>query len=407
MRMRRLLLFVSTTSYRTDAFLAAASELGEPVSLVVASDRRNALEHLTGGSTFAVDFEDADRTLAAVARNADRFGAIGAVVSADDESNLVAARTAEALGLPFHSVPSVEAAGDKLVARRALRDAGIPGPKFAALSVGDGVERAVEQAARLPWPRVLKPTGLSMSRGVLRVDDEAAFREGFARIGRLLARTGGDQVLAETYLHGDEVAVEGLMDHGELLVLAVFDKPEPLVGPTFEETLYITPSRHPESLQAAVLDVVRQGCAALGLRHGPVHAEVRLTQEGPVLLEVAARSIGGQCSRVFTWALGQSLEGLIYRQALGLPLTVPAQLRAAGVLMLPVPRAGELVRVDTAAAESVPGVRAVSITHPPGAAVPLPDGDRYLGFVFADAGTPSEVESILRMAWGRIVVDMQ
>ena len=401
----RLLLFLSTTSYRTEAFVQAASELEEPVSLTVASDRRNALEHLTLGTTFSVAFDDAQHTLAAVLRNQEAFGRFDAVVSADDESNLVAARTASALGLPFHAVDAVIAASDKAASRRAMAAAGLPGPEFLVVPRGD-VEGALDAAASLGWPRVIKPTGLSMSRGVLRTNDEAAFREAFARVDAIVGDAGAEVLLVETYLPGEEVAVEGIVTRGELRVLAIFDKPDPLEGPTFAETIYITPSRHGAALQAAVVDAVDAGCRALGLDHGPIHAEVRLTNAGPVVLEVAARSIGGQCSRVFTWALAESLEVVIYRQALGVPLGDPAPPRPAGVLMLPVPRAGELVRVDVGHAGSVAGVRAISITHAPGPAVPLPEGSKYLGFVFADGDTVEAVETSLRMAWAAIRVDM-
>ena len=80
-------------------------------------------------------------------------------------------------------------------------------------------------------------------------------------------------------------------------MLALFDKPDPLDGPYFEETIYVTPSRKAASVQADVARVTQQAALALGLQTGPVHAEVRVNARGAWIVEVAARSIGGLCSR--------------------------------------------------------------------------------------------------------------
>jgi hypothetical protein len=195
--------------------------------------------------------------------------------------------------------------------------------------------------------------------------------------------------------------VEGLLRGGVLEVLAVFDKPDPLDGPFFEETIYVTPSRHPVADLAEVRRLVQQACTALALAEGPIHAEARLSPDGPVLLEVAARSIGGLCARALRFGAGVSLEELLLRHALGLPTDgLVREDVASGVMMLPIPRSGVLREVaGQGAARAVPGVVGLEISIARGKAVrTLPEGDRYLGFLFARGGTAAEVEATLRAA---------
>jgi biotin carboxylase len=291
----------------------------------------------------------------------------------------------------------VAATRDKAAMRRAFQEAGIPQPGFRVLRPGD-------DAGAVHLPAVLKPVALSASRGVIRADGPAAARAAEARIRSILADAGEDPdgpILAETYEPGVEVAVEALLRGGELEVLAVFDKPDPLEGPYFEETIYVTPSRLPADHVQLVEETAAAAARALGLREGPVHAELRLDGDRVRMLELAARSIGGLCSRALRFGAGISLEEVILRHALGLPLGDHARERgASGVMMLPIRRAGTLREVrGVGAARAVPGVSDVRITIAPGRpVVPLPEGDRYLGFAFARAETPAEVEAALRAA---------
>jgi biotin carboxylase len=259
---------------------------------------------------------------------------------------------------------------------------------------------------------VLKPLALSASRGVIRADDPGEFVAAFRRIAAILesvemslpeeARRG---LLAEEFIPGREVALEGLLVGGTLHVLALFDKPDPLDGPFFEETIYVTPSRLDEPAQVRIAATTREACAALGLTEGPIHAELRLNERGPFVLEIAARSIGGLCSRTLTFGTGLSLEELILCHALGRPLeSLERERRAAGVMMIPIPRAGRLVAVrGVDEARAVPDVEDVAITmHPGQDVVPLPEGWQYLGFIFARAATPAAVEQALRLAHARL-----
>jgi hypothetical protein len=214
----------------------------------------------------------------------------------------------------------------------------------------------------------------------------------------------------EAFVPGAEVAVEGLLRGGALEVLAIFDKPDPLDGPYFEETIYVTPSRQPAAILAAIEATTAAGARALGLVEGPIHAELRLPPAGPVVLEIAARSIGGLCSRTLRFGAGLSLEEVLVAHAMGLPLAPPRrEARAAGVMMLPIPRRGVLHAVlGLDAARSVDGVDDVVITVPVGReVVPLPEGDSYLGFLFARGETPEDVEAALRAAHGKLGFDIR
>lgn len=402
--MTRVLLLLPTATYRAADFVSAAESLG--VEIVVASERRQALAGLMGERALRVDLRHpetaADTIVAAAAR-----APLDAVVAVDDQGVVVAALAGARLGLAHNPQKAVAATRNKAAMRYALRAAGVPQPDFRVAGPADDVAAL---ATEVGLPCVVKPLSLSASRGVLRADDPAAAAAAAQRVRALLCGQGSADttLLVERYLPGGEVAVEGLLRGGRLEVLAVFDKPDPMEGPTFEETILVTPSRLPGHTQATVTATVADAAAAIGLREGPIHAELRVGPGGGVgVLEVAARSIGGLCSRTLRFGLGLSLEEVILRHALGLPLDALASAYdASGVLMLPIPRAGTLVAVSGQdAARAVPGVVGVEITVAPGRPVqPLPEGDRYLGFVFARGSSPDEVEAALRIAGDRLDV---
>ncbi len=414
--MTRVLLLLPTRTYRTADFLAAAARLG--VDVVVGAERRNALESLADGGTMLVRLDDPERGAAMVERYA-REHPLDAVVGVDDGSTVVAAAAAERLGLPHNPPDAVRRSRDKAQTRAAFAAAGLATPNFATPSALLDPESLAALAGTTRYPCVLKPLERSGSQGVIRADTPAELVAAFGRVARILgcepgtpgepaAVDGGQpKILVEDFIPGLEVAVEGLLRGGELEVLAIFDKPDPLDGPFFEETLLVTPSRLAIDRQREVQGAVAQATQALGLREGPVHAEVRLNDEGTWLLEVAARSIGGLCARTLRFGAGVSLEELILRHAAGLELP-PHQREetASGVLMLPIPRAGRLREVrGQAAASAIPHIEGLSITVPRGeTVVPLPEGDRYLGFLFARAPLPQGVETALRAAWAELDV---
>ncbi len=415
-RQGELLLLVPTTSYRLDDFRAAARRLGVP--LVVGSDLCHKVEELflEREDHVSLDYRRPERAAAQIADLA-RARPIRGVIPASDPTAVIAALAAERLGLPHNPPEAARRAANKHAMRAALRAAGVPVPDFHLFALDGDPERA---AAEAPYPCVLKPLIFSASRGVIRADDRDGFVRSWRRIARLLHDTRAErrareddaagQVLVEAFVPGAEVALEGLLRGGRLEVLAIFDKPDPLDGPFFEETIYVTPSRHPPALLAEVERITAEGARALGLAEGPVHAELRLSPSGPVVLEIAARSIGGLCSRTLRFGAGLSLEEVLVAHAMGLPLaSLRREARASGVMMLPIPRRGVLHAVGgVEAARAVPGVEDVVVTAPLGReVVPLPEGDAYLGFLFAKGETPAEVEAALREGHRRLQLDVR
>ncbi len=402
--MARLLLLLPTSTYRAGDFLQAARALGAEV--VVASERRQALAGVMGHRALTVNCRNRDEAADRIVRLAARKP-LDAVVAVDDEGVLVAALAAQRLGLAHNPPDAAARSRDKAAMRRALEDAGVPQPEFRM--AGPDAEVA-GLAAEVGFPCVLKPVSLSGSRGVIRADDPEAAVVAAKRVRAILADAGEDPeapLLVERYIPGDEVAVEGLLRGGTLEPLAVFDKPDPLEGPYFEETIYVTPSRLPPETLDAIVRMTADAAAALGLVEGPIHAELRTDAGRAWVLELAARSIGGLCSRSLRFGVGVTLEEVILRHALGLPIDdLRRESAASGVMMIPIPRAGILQEVrGQDRARAVPGIAGLELTIGPGRHVmPLPEGDRYLGFLFAWADGPERVEHALRTAHGHLEI---
>jgi biotin carboxylase len=323
---------------------------------------------------------------------------------------MTAAMAAEALGLRFHPAAAVDACRNKWMARKRFHAAGLRVPSYRRVpSDSDPVQLATEP----PYPCVLKPLGLSGSRGVIRADNREEFVEAFERIGALLEAAdiqimedeSSGWVQIESYIPGREFALEGLVTNGDLKTLALFDKPDPLEGPYFEETIYVTPSRERPEVQQAIRETTQKAITALGLANGPIHAEMRVNLEGVWMLEVAARPIGGLCAEALRFGEGMPLEELIVRHALGEDVSgVEREQRASGVMMIPIPRAGFYEGVEgIEKALQAPGVESVEISAKlRQKLVPLPEGSSYLGFIFARGDTPKFVERALREAHAQL-----
>jgi biotin carboxylase len=391
----RILLLLPTATYRAPDFLAAAARMG--VDVVVASEHRQALAESMGDRAIVVPLDDVARAVEqVVALNERRV--LDAVVAVDDQGVAVASAASAALGLRHNRAQAVAASRDKRQMRGLLRDARLPQPDYAVVKPDDDVVAAADV---LGYPCVIKPVSRAASQGVIRVNDGDEAQRAGARIRRIpgVAR---EDLLVETFVPGAEVAVEGLLDAGHFEVLAVFDKPDPLDGPYFEETIYVTPSRQPDSVLEEVGRLSALAAAALGLVEGPVHVEFRVGPDGAVtILELAARSIGGLCARSLRFGAGFSLEEVIIRHALGLDLAdLARETGASGVMMLPIRARGVLDEVrGQEQARAVEGVVGLEITIARGRpVVPLPEGERYLGFIFARGSSPEEVEHSLRRA---------
>jgi len=400
----RILLLLPTSTYRAPDFVRAATRLG--LEVVVGSDEMPVLMAQSEAESaseraMVVPLDEPELAADLIVALDDRRG-VDAVVAVDDRGVLVAAAAGERLGFPHNSPDAVAATRDKAAMRRALGAAEVPQPAFVVI---DDDNADLPDPADFPMPWVLKPVDKSGSQGVIRADDVDAARAAAARIRALC----DGPLLVEQYVPGVEIAVEGLLDDGELTVLAVFDKPDPLEGPYFEETLYVTPSRLPAEALARAEIVTGGACAAIGLVEGPVHAELRVDGDRVHVIEVAARSIGGLCARTLRFGAGIALEELVLRHALGMPLDgLEREPGASGVMMLPIPAVGTLREVrGQDDARALHGVTGLEITIPRGRhVVPLPDGDRYLGFLFARGETPDAVEATLRKAHAMLVVEI-
>jgi biotin carboxylase len=414
----RIALVTHTTSYGASGFVDACRRAGNGV--VLASDRCHVLDRAWHwpADSLVIDFSDPEAAATAIAAADARESPISAVLPVGGELPAkVAAAAARRLGLPANAPDAMACAANKLRMRERLAaasDAAVKQPRFFAVPAdtsADEVADRVTAPGGVGFPCVVKPLMLSGSRGVMRADDRASLAAALARLQRLLADPAlrrpdpeaAGQILVESFVAGPEVALEGILTRGALHVLALFDKPDPLDGPTFEETLYVTPSRRTDSDQRRIADAVAAAARALGLETGPVHAELRWSAaDGPVLVEIAARPIGGLCARSLRFGSGLSLEDVVVRHALGAG-AVPARIAgASGVMMIPIPaRVPSALRaVDgVEAARAVAGVDDVVISVRVGETlVPLPEGASYTGFIFATGAEPGFVEQALREA---------
>ncbi len=404
---KRLLLLVSPSTYRAEAFMQAARALD--VEVVRGLDLPPQLAD-EWGAPLKTDFSDLDAATQAIVEYA-REHPIDAIVPVDDSATLLASRAASALGLPNNPPEAAEAARDKGIMRTKMSAAGVPCPVFRRFHLADDPHDIAQQ---VDYPCVVKPLRLSGSRGVIRADNPAEFVTAFERLKRILLGDGfaleKTDILVEDFIPGFEVAVEGLLTSSELHTLAIFDKPDPLDGPFFEETIYVTPSRLSAESQAAVSACVALAAASIGLRDGPVHAELRVNEQGPWMVEIAGRSIGGLCSTVLEFGSGMRLEEILLRNALGLEEpTFDRTGQAAGVMMIPIPKRGILHHVEgEEAACATPYITGVEITarlHSP--IIPLPEGASYLGFIFARADDYQTVERALRDAHAALRFDIR
>ena len=386
---KHLLLFASTTGYQIRVFADAARRIGADVTL--ATDRCHIMDDPWGDRAIPVKFDRVEESLVVLREMLPRVDGVAAV---GDRPAILAAEAAAMYDVPFHPASAARLGHDKYAARERLRECGMRVPEFF---------RATNEAdaARAQYPCVLKPVGQSASKGVIRANNPVEFVAAFRRIVRM----GEKEVQVEAYIPGLEFALEGLVTRGVLQTIAIFDKPDPLVGPFFEETIYVTPSRESAEVQRELIDTAQQAVAALGLSHGPVHAELRYNEGGAWILEVHARPIGGLCSRSLRMADAVPLEEMIMVHAFGDDVTMAhLDAPASGVMMIPTLVNGLYRGVQgVERARAVPLVEDVEITAAEGQHfVPPPEGSSYLGFIFARGETPEQVEAALRLAYAEL-----
>ena len=405
-----VLLLIPSHSYRTSDFMRAASDLdisvivGIDTEFIINADQQNVI---------ALNFSDPEEAAEAISEFRPDIS-FDAILAVDDAGTLVAAKASQMLELPHNSVSSVELTRDKYALRVALSRSKLPSPGYKLFEATQSQDELEHIADSIEYPVVLKPRGLSGSQGVIRANTSIEFIDGFNRIKKILKlESSRDEcdadllttILVEDYVPGPEFAIEGVLDKGNLTVLALFDKPDPLVGPFFEETIYVTPTSYPDDVQSQIISTVQSACGALGLTHGPVHAEVRLDGDKVFLIDLAGRSIGGQCARTLSFGSGLSLEEIILTHAVGDDINqLNRESSAAGVMMIPIPAAGIFQKVSGVdKAEKISGIESVSIVPTSGdELIPLPDGNEYLGFIFAKGTTAQIVEKSLREAHNQL-----
>ncbi len=410
---KRIILLIGSRTYRANPFVEAAERLG--LEVVKGIDLPKELADYYK-PTLPLDFKDTERAAEDVIAYA-KQNPVRTLLAVDDDATVIAARACEELDISHNSPDAAYAAKNKHIMRQRLSQAGVPSPDFGLFDTDDDPAHI---APSVKYPCVVKPLLLSASQGVIRANNPQEFVEAFNCTRMIVLNSAstpspalprdtgegeGGGILVEDYVPGFEVALEGMLAGGRLKLLALFDKPDPLEGPFFEETIYVTPSRLPQETQQAIFDCTARACAAIGLREGPVHAELRVNARGPWIVEVAGRSIGGLCSKILRFQIeglsGISLEELIIRHAMGLDVS-PSQRedRAGGVMMIPIPAAGILKGVEgIEKAKAVQGIEEIDITIPlNNLVVPLPEGNSYLGFIFARGEKPEQVEGALREA---------
>lgn len=410
---KRVLVFAQKLGYQTRSFDAAARKLG--VELAFVTDRCHQLDDPWGDRAIAVHFESPETAAYAVLEAARTGECVDGILALGDRPAVAAAYAARGLGLAYNHPLAVEACRSKLRMREVFRDAGLRVPWFRVVALQPSPEPAL---LGISYPCVVKPISLSASTGVIRANNREEFLRAAARVRGVLEspeilasrEANLDQLLVEGYIPGREVAVEGLLTDGELRVLAIFDKADPLEGPFFEETIYVTPSRLSEAQRKEIEKCAADAVRAVGLSHGPVHAEFRIKDEGVWPLEVAPRPIGGLCARALRFVGGESdevigLEELLLRQAAEMPVqNWRREAAASGVMMIPVPASGVLEGVEgESAVQAVPHIVGLEITARPHDYIAAwPEGSSYLGFLFARAETAGEVEGALRAAHGKL-----
>jgi biotin carboxylase len=411
----RVLILSTTTGYQLRSFGESAQRIG--LELTFATDRCRTLDDPWRDDAVAVRFHEEAASLQSIVAAA-RRRPIDGVIAVGDRPVVLAARAAQALGLRGNPPDAVAASVNKKLAHVRFVDAGLPVPWFFEAAVIE----SIADDPRVRFPCVIKPLGLSGSRGVMRADSREQLRTAIARLKALLSRRDvrvlrsglEDTMLVEGFIEGREFAIEGVMIDGRLDPFAIFDKPEPLDGPFFEETIYVTPSDVPRDQQTRIVAQVQRAASALGLTNGPIHAECRVGATDIFILEIAARPIGGLCSKVLRFSrAGASavapLEEVLLRHAIGEDIAgYTREPRAAGVMMIPIPKRGTLRRVDgIEEARAMPHVEEIDITAKTDQLLePLPEGASYLGFIFVRAPARDAVVKALIDAHAKLRFDI-
>ena len=413
MKEKNLLLLMTTSTYRASAYIDASKKLS--INLIIGTNQPDILAHLNPGSSITLDYSKNNQSLEKIIQHAEKFPIQG-VLAVDEETLILGSIVANSLGLICNSVESVSATRSKYELRKILSEEGLRNPEFKLISSEENPDLISKS---ISFPCVMKPTFLSGSRGVIRANNKEEFKDAYFRIKNILdepellirGKDEGKMILVEEYIDGIEVAVEGIIVNREFVPITIFDKPEPMQGPFFEETIYVTPSRLPQSIQKKILKETKNASNAIQLSNGPIHAELRVDCNGnPWIIDIASRTIGGKCSRAIKFLDGISLENIILSHVMGekIPNIMPIS-SSSGVMMIPIPQSGILNGVKgKEEGLQIKGIEEIEITIPLGEkVVQLPEGDRYLGFIFANSEKSEDTIKILKEAHEKLKFNIE
>ena len=370
------------------------------VTIIVASRGEHSLVNEIADGIH-IDLDSPQLAIETIVNSSKNYDLRG-IIAADDKATEIAAQAANALNLPHNPPDAVHLTRWKHKARQALSEASLPVPEYWVVNLSD---ISLGNVPEIKFPCVIKPLNLSASRGIIRCNNQMELIHAAARVSKIVEQLvdtdSKTKALIEEYIPGKEVALEAVLQDGKLIPIAIFDKPDPLEGPYFEETYYVTPSRIDKPLQTKICEIIESACTVYGLKTGPIHAELRLNDNGIYIIEIAARTIGGECAKLLEYASGKSLESIVIEYAMGKNVNALKLKSAAGVMMIPTPRSGILRRVEgVLKAQNIVNIEAVNIAIREGhELVTLPEGASYLGFIFSTAETPEEVETALRGAY--------
>ena len=395
---KRLLLVSHHNSYRIAPYIKAALNLGLEVT-IASQGKHSLVTEVANG--LHIDFDDVNAAHKEILKENQKRPFTG-ILGSDDQTVELAAYAAKTLKLPHNPPRAALYSHRKDLARAQLSLTGCPVPIHCLLDLNLPVKN---QMAGLPWPCVIKPLNMSASRGVIRTNNKDEFITACERLRPIIADSQEEfeqrHLLIEDYIDGIEIAYEGFLQNGELETITIFDKPDPLTGPYFAETIYVTPTALSDELQLSIKKVIQKACLAYGLRSGAIHAECRIDSENRIwILEVASRTIGGDCARVLDNE-NFSIEELAILLAIGQPVTPYIAEQARGVMMIPIRQKGLLKRVEgLLQASKIKHIDKIDIIIGEGhELIPLPEGNQYLGYIFASAESTEQVTAAIREAY--------
>jgi len=265
--------------------LKIAAEMGLEA---VAADADSAAVCIPLASRFEkVDLKDREG-IEALGRSLMKRGGLDGIMTAGTDFSATVAWAAEKLGLPGIPFEAALDASDKERMRRRFKAAGVPSPEFIILN------NPPKENENLPfsWPAVVKPVDNMGARGCRRVD---TFSELKTAVTEALKFSRSGRAIVEEYMEGPEYSVDALVYHGEITICGIADR-HIFFPPYFIEMGHTMPSSEEPAAIRSLLETFIQGVKALGITNGAAKGDIKLTKQGPMIGEIAARLSGGYMS---------------------------------------------------------------------------------------------------------------